>query len=116
MLDWIKSFLQESSQSVVINSVNSKPSSESALSGVPQGMVLALLLFLISINDIVQDLHSSIKLYADDILIYAINISPEDCLLQSDLTSFYKWAEKWQIEFNSSASTVSNKPQSFNHD
>ena len=64
------------SQSVVIDGVNSKPSS--VLSGVPQGTVLAPLLFLIFINDIVKDLHCTVKLYADDILIYATIGSPED--------------------------------------
>ena len=74
-------------QSVFINSVNSK---SSALSGVSQGPVLASLLFSIFISDsyCARPIHSTAKLYTEDILIYAINSSPEDCLLQSDLALF----------------------------
>jgi len=119
LLNWIKSFLQGRSQSVVIDGVNSKPSP--VLSGVPQGTVLAPLLFLIFINDIVKDLHCTVKLYADDILIilYATIGSPEDCLrLQSDLALLQAWAEKWQVEFNPSKClhlTISNKRQPLGH-
>jgi len=51
------------------------------IEGVPQGTVLAPLLILIFINHIVKDLNSTVKLYADNILIYATIGSPEDCLL-----------------------------------
>ena len=57
-------------QSVVIDGINSKPSS--VLSGVPQGMVLAPQLFLIFINDIVKHQHCTVKLYADNILMHAM--------------------------------------------
>ena len=67
LLELDQSFIQGWSQSVVIDGVNNKPSS--ALSGVPQGIVLAPLLFFIFINDIVQDLQCTVKPYAEEILI-----------------------------------------------
>ena len=40
--------------------------------GVPQGSVLGPLFFLIYINDLVDDLSSEAKLFADDTLLFTI--------------------------------------------
>ena len=54
--------------------------------GVLQRTVLAPLLFLAYISDITTSVNGTIKLYADDVLIYRVIDSENDChLLQNDL-------------------------------
>ena len=58
----------------------------SVTSGVPQGTVLGPLLFLIYINDIVHNLNSKIKLFADDAVLYSEVSNVQDVnLFQQDL-------------------------------
>ena len=66
----------------------------SVVSGVPQGTVLAPLLFLLYINDISNNINSTIRLYADDVLIYRVIESETDCQsLQDDLNELEHWAD-----------------------
>ena len=70
-------------------------------SGVPQGTVLAPLLFLVYINDLPKNIVSSVKLYADDVLIYrTINSEQDHMILQEDLNMLQKWADTWLMTFN----------------
>ena len=69
------------------------------LSGVPQ--VLGQILFLIFINDLPDNIRSSICLFADDFVLYRNIYSIQDCLtLQEDLTSLGQWEADWQMKFN----------------
>ena len=45
------------------------------LSGVPQGTVLALLLFLVYINDLPTCVRNKVRLYADDTLMYTLKMT-----------------------------------------
>jgi len=48
------------------------------LSGVPQRMVLGPLLFLLYVNDICTGIRSSIRLFADDCVLYRVIKITED--------------------------------------
>ena len=68
---------------------NKESDSCNVLSGVPQGTVLAPLLFLIYISDLPLHVSSKVLLYADDdVILYSNIYSVEDChQLQCDLDS-----------------------------
>ena len=70
-------------------------------SGVPQGLVLGPILFLIFINDIPQLTRCRILLFADDIKLWVRVRGNEDCqLLQRDLNSIYLWSQQNKLPFN----------------
>jgi len=76
LLTWLSSFLHGRSQQVVVDGVK-LPACE-VTSGVPQGSVLGSTLFLFYINDIVLNVISEIRLFADDILLYRTIKNPKD--------------------------------------
>ena len=82
--------------------VDGESSSEAPVkSGAPQGTVLGPLFFILYINDINADTTSSIRLFADDCLLYrVINTVSDADMLQRDLQQLGKWADIWQMDFN----------------
>jgi hypothetical protein len=94
LLAWIKSFLTKRSQVVMVGSHRS--SSESVISGVPQGSVLGPLLFLIFINDIVHVInHCGIKIFADDTKIYfKVKRDLDHDKFTYDVRKIFGWAHK----------------------
>ena len=73
----------------------------SVTSGVPQGTVLGLTLFLIYINDIADNITSNIRLFADDCVLYrTINSTSDNITLQEDLNKLVHWSTIWQKDFN----------------
>ena len=55
-------------------------------------------MFLLNINDINNNISSSLRLFADDCIIYRTIISEQDHLqLQQDLHTVYEWSQKWQM-------------------
>ena len=105
-LAWIDSFLNQRSQKVVVDGMESAPAA--VTSGVPQGSVLGPLLFLVYINDMPECIKSDLRLFADDTIIYRAIETPEDCkILQEDLRALEIWEEKWGMLFNpSKCSTI----------
>ena len=118
-LRWIQAFLDNREQCVSVNGTHSQWSP--VKSGVPQGSVLGPTLFLVYINDIVDDVKSNIRLFADDSILYREIRGDEDhAILQQDLNTVFKWADTWQMSFNASKCqlltiTRKTKPSLFNY-
>src|SRR5215469_7075479 len=71
------------------------------ISGVPQGYVLRPLLFLIFINDLDENILSSLKKFADDTKLYREISSTNDCqTLQEDVDKLIGWSEEFKMLFN----------------
>ena len=96
---WIGSFLHDRKQTVVVDGESS--SYVDVLSGVPQGSVLGPSLFLFYINDINENLQSTVRLFADDTICYlAIKAVKDTHRLQEDLDKLAAWEQLWQMEFH----------------
>ena len=97
---WIKEFLKNRKFKVVANGCMSEE--ENVLSGVPQGTVLAAILFVIMISDIDENVKKSIvRSFADDTRVNKKISSESDTeMMQSDLETIYKWAIENKMEFN----------------
>ena len=105
---WITSWLSERFQNVVLDGQNNYMEGSGCASdpvpvlpGVPQGSVLGPFLFLIFINDLPENIRSSVRLFADDCVLYRNIESLMDCqILQDDLNSLAQWETDWQMKFN----------------
>ena len=98
-IKWIMNFLRDREQRVSISGDFSSWSK--VKSGVPQGTILGPILFLCFINDISENIHSTIRLYADDCVLYRSIVTDNDTeILQSDLNSLCKWSDHWKLNFN----------------
>ena len=99
ILRWISSFLQKRTQRVVINGHHSEWME--VPSGIPQGSVLGLLLFVIFINDLPDVASSDIYLFADDTKISRpITTEGDEQQLQSDLDNLTDWSDTWLLKFH----------------
>lgn len=99
IFNWIENYLSQRRQCVVLNGTKSE--FLEVTSGVPQGSVLGPLLFIIFINDINKDISSSIRLFADDCVVYRKIQKEHDVLeLQADLARIHQWCLKWQMKLN----------------
>ena len=96
---WIKNWLLNRQQRVVINGVNSDWSD--VVSGVPQGSVLGPLLFVVYINDLESGLINEVLKFADDSKLFGAVSSPEDVdKICQDLFKLSNWSDEWLMVFN----------------
>lgn len=71
---------------------------------VPQGSVLATIMFLMCLKDILVGIISYISLFEDDAKLLRITRSNEDCKgLQNDLNEKYESSTSWDMEFSAKA-------------
>lgn len=99
LLNWIKAFITNRTQRVVMGS--SVSDTVEVTSGVPQGSVLGPLLFLIYINDLPERITNPCKLFADDSKIIAkLDSANSTQLLQEDINAILHWTRTWLMELN----------------
>ena len=104
-LAWIKGFLTDRSERVVLDGVTS--SSIQVTSGVPQGSALGPVLFLAYINDLPEQVTSLVRLFADETVVYiTIHKHTDSQILQDDLHKLELWEGNWNMEFNPSKCQV----------
>ena len=96
----LKDFLKSRKQRLVLNGQYSSWRDVNA--GVPQGLILGPLLFLVYINDLSNGLKSNPKLFANDtslvLVIHDVNSSQID--LNENLDKINNWAYQWKLSFN----------------
>ena len=97
ILRWIKGFLQGRTQQVIVN--GSMSATAPVLSGIPQGTVLGPVLFVIYINDLLDNITSDGLMFADDTKLFRLISSREDALaLQSDLQKLEQWSRRMGLK------------------
>ena len=85
--------------------VNGKESKcHKVTSGIPQGLVIGPLLFVLYINDLPELTKSDTFLFADDIKIFRTTLGITDKndqgILQHDLNTLEQWSNKWLLELH----------------
>ena len=91
------------------------------VSGVPQDTVLGPLLFLLHITDLLSVVSFTVRLFADDCLIYRNITNKEDQIaLQKDLNLLEPWGNTWGMHFNAAKCTImrvsrTRDPKLFNY-
>ena len=99
ILLWIEAFLQGRKQKVVVNGSSSGWCD--VISGVPQGSVIAALLFVIYINDLPENIRSHLFLFADNCKFFREIATQEDIdIMQADLDTLFEWSQKWLLTFH----------------
>ena len=100
-LEWIRAFLVNRKQRVMVNGVASEWIN--VTSGVPQGSVLGPILFVLYINDLpdVVDVDSNIYMFADATKLYReMSDVKDEAILQDDINKMEEWSNEWLMSFH----------------
>ena len=102
LMEWFKHYLFGRWQRVVLDGVTS--GRVRVQFGVPQGSILGLLLFIITMDSLLRQsfsLGTSISMYTDDIALYkALTCDEDRVAFQSDVTMVKLWAEDKELRLN----------------
>ena len=108
-MEFIKSYLKNRKQRVLVN--NTKSSWLEITAGAPQGSVFGPLLFLIYINDICNSIESDLFLFADDCSLFQkVNSNRRKAakILNRDLAKISKWCKNWLLALSPSKSATTH--------
>ena len=98
-LRWIQAFLSDRVQQVSVSGINSEWAN--VTSGIPQGSVLGLIIFILYINDLPENIVSNVYIFADDTKVFKTINSPNDQhTLQNNLNYLTSWSSKWLLRFH----------------
>jgi hypothetical protein len=104
---WLTSFLTERKMRVALEGEYSDEATVD--SGIPQGTVLGPILFLCHINDLPNSVKSSVRLFADDFLLY------REINNENDLENLEKWASDWGMCFNANKCYILSMKKKIHH-
>ena len=87
---------------IIFNNREKKSEGKRIYSGVPQGSVLGLLLFLVYINILLDGITSIYKIFADDTSVFwkVLDLNKLVIELNADLENINQWAYQWKMQFN----------------
>ena len=105
-LTWFKNYLHARKQCVKLNS--SVSSLLDCIMGIPQGSILAPILFLLFINDLPNCITCcQCNIFADDTVLYAQTSSTDEAqlVLQNDMDNLIKWFNNNKLHVNISKSS-----------
>nr|VZI32233.1 unnamed protein product [Spirometra erinaceieuropaei] len=99
LLNWTRAYLVGRKQRVCIGENMSEW--VNVTSGVPQCSVLGPLLFILYVNDSLQELDCGKIMFADDVKLWQVIKGPNDQRPRQDnLHRLQAWSKKWLLDFN----------------